>query len=57
LKKIKIDNFLSRDKGTAGQGIFFVTGQRDGGTRKRFCPGTKGQQDVPSRIVPGRPVP
>jgi hypothetical protein len=27
------------------------------GTRNFFCPGTKGQQDVPSRFVPGRPVP
>ena len=27
------------------------------GTRKIFCPGTKGQWDVPSRFVPGRPVP
>ena len=35
--------FLSRDKGTTGQGIF-------------FCPGTKGQRDVPSRFVPGRPA-
>ena len=35
---------LSRDKGTAGQG-------------KCPCPGTKGQRDVPSRFVPGRPVP
>ena len=34
---------LSRDKGTAGQA-------------KYFCPGTKGQRDVPSRIVPGRPA-
>ena len=42
---------LSRDKGTAGQGIFFVPGQRDSGTRKLFCPGTKGQWDVP-RDVP-----
>ena len=34
---------LSRDKGTAGQG-------------KCPCPGTKGQRDVPSRFVPGRPA-
>ena len=34
---------LSRDKGTPGQG-------------KCPCPGTKGQRDVPSRFVPGRPV-
>ena len=34
-----------------------VPGQRDSRTRKYFCPGTKGQQDVPSQIVPGRPVP
>jgi hypothetical protein len=32
---------LSRDKGTPGQGK---------------CPGTKGQRDVPSRFVPGRPA-
>ena len=34
---------LSRDKGTPGQG-------------KCPCPGTKGQRDVPSRFVPGRPA-
>ena len=34
---------LSRDKGTAGQG-------------ECPCPGTKGQRDVPSRFVPGRPA-
>ena len=28
---------------TAGQGNFFVPGQRDSRTRKIFCPGTKGQ--------------
>ena len=32
---------LSRDNGTPGQDFFFVPGQRD----------------VPSRFVPGRPVP
>ena len=49
----------SRDRGFC-PGIFtpaLVLGQRDNGTRKCFCPGTKGQRDVPSRIVPGRPVP
>ena len=33
------------------RGIFaaaLVPGQRDSGTRKLFCPGTKGQRDVPS---------
>ena len=48
--------FLSRDKGTTGQGNFFVPGQRDNGTGKFFCPGTKGQRDAPSRFVPGRPA-
>ena len=39
----------SRDRGVC-PGIFtpvLVQGQRDIGTRKYFCPGTKGQRDVP----------
>ena len=31
-----------------------VPGQRDTGTRNFFCPGTKGQRDVPFRFVPSR---
>ena len=49
----------SRDRGVC-PGTFapgLVPGQRDTGTRFFFCPGTKGQRDVPSRFVPGRPVP
>ena len=48
----------SRDRGFC-PGTFapaLVPGQRDTGTRKLFCPGTKGQRDVPSRFVPGRPA-
>ena len=40
----------SRDRGVC-PGTFapaLVPGQRDTGTRKFFCPGTKGQRDVPS---------
>ena len=47
-----------RDKGVC-PGTFapaLVPGQRDTGTRIFFCPGTKGQRDVPSRFVPGRPA-
>ena len=47
-----------RDRGVC-PGTFapaLVPGQRDIGTRKIFCPGTKGQRDVLSRFVPGRPV-
>ena len=42
---------MSRDRGVC-PGIFapaLVLGQRDTGTRIFFCPGTKGQRDVPSR--------
>ena len=39
-----------RDTGTGK--FFFVPGQRDNRTGKLFCPGTKGQQNVPSRFVP-----
>ena len=49
----------SRDRGFC-PGTFapaLVPGQRDTGTRNFFCPGTKGRRDVPSRFVPGRPVP
>ena len=48
----------SWDRGSC-PGIFpaaLFPGQRDRGTRKLICPGTKGQQDVPSRFVPGRPL-
>ena len=48
----------SRDRGFC-PGTFapaLVSGQRDTGTRIFFCPGTKGQLDVPSRFVPGRPA-
>ena len=41
------------------RGIFaaaLVPEQRDSGTRKLFCPGTKGQRDVPSWIVPEHPL-
>ena len=51
--------FLSRDRGFC-PGTFApapVPGQRDNGTRKNFCPGTKGQRDGPSRFVPSRFVP
>jgi hypothetical protein len=44
----------SRDRGFC-PGTFapaLVPGQRDTGTRKFFCPGTKGQRDVPSRGNP-----
>merc|ERR1712051_527836 len=47
-----------RDRGVC-PGTFalaLVPGQRDTGTRIFFCPGTKGQRDVPSRFVPGRPA-
>ena len=53
---------LSRDfctcpsPGTKGQQArenFFVPGKRDSGTGKLFCSETKGQGNVPSRIVPG----
>ena len=46
----------SRDRGFC-PGTFapaLVPGQRDTGTRIFFCPGTKGQRDVPSRHVPSR---
>ena len=33
---------------------FLVLGQRDKRTQKKFCPGKKGQQDVPSCFVLGR---
>ena len=45
---------LSRDSGTAGQGKFFVPGQRDGGTGKFFCPRT--EEFVPGQDGPGQPV-
>ena len=50
---------LSKDKGTAEQGNFFVSGQRDSGTRLIFCPGTKGQQDKDffCRGTSRRPIP
>jgi hypothetical protein len=42
---------LSRDRGVcpASFAPALVQGQRDTGTRKFFCSGTKGQRDVPSR--------
>ena len=33
-----------------------VPGQRDNGTRTYFCPGTKGQWDISTGIVPRRPA-
>ena len=45
---------LSRDRGVC-PGTFasaLVPGQRDTWTRNFFCPGTKGQRDVPSRGNP-----
>ena len=48
---------MSQDRGVCPR-IFtpaLVPGQRDSGTRKYFCPGTKGQRNVPSQIVPGHP--
>ena len=48
----------SWDRGVC-PGIFapaLVPGQRDTRTRKFLCPGTKGQQDVPFRFVPGCPM-
>ena len=50
---------MGRDRGIC-PGTFapaLVPGHWDTGTRIFFCPGTKGQRDVPSWFVPGRPVP
>jgi hypothetical protein len=49
---------LGQDAGQNGAFVpALVPGQRDTGTRIFFCPETKGQRDVPSRFVPGHPVP
>ena len=53
----KNDSFCQRGFCLGTFAPSLVPGQRDTGTRKFFCAGTKGQRDVPSRFVPGRPVP
>ena len=48
---------LHWDNGTAGQAKLFFPRQMYSGTGKLFYPGTKGQREVTSQFVPGRPIP